>query len=95
MTAKPVCLNDLGAIVGVKHISLAVRKHSKCGRPNEIYAFHGIDDQSIIEAVGKVLSETALEQVKVSQVTLGEVMANAPQPATWSDLWPTRPQNRH
>jgi pyruvate dehydrogenase E1 component len=88
-------LDNLGSIVGVKHTSLAVRHHSKCGRPKDIYEYHGIDANSVIEACGKVLSETALEEVKVSQVVLGEAIANAPQPAQWSDLWPTRPQNRH
>lgn len=88
-------LDNLGSIVGVRHESLAVRHHSKCGRPQEIYTYHGIDAQSVVEAVGKVLSETALEEVQVSQTTLGETMAQAPQPGKWSDLWPTRPQNRH
>lgn len=88
-------LDNLGSIVGVRHESLAVRKHSKCGRPKEIFAYHEIDAHAVIEACGKVLSETALEEVKVSQTVLGEVMANAPQPSNWSDLWPTRPQNRH
>jgi pyruvate dehydrogenase E1 component len=88
-------LDNLGSIVGVRHEALAVRKHSKCGRPKEIYAYHGIDAGSVIEACGKVLSETALENVKVSQTVLGEVQAQAPAPARWDDLWPTRPQNRH
>jgi pyruvate dehydrogenase E1 component len=88
-------LDNLGSIVGVRHIALAVRHHSKCGRPKDIYEYHNIDFNSVIEACGKVLSETALEQVKVSQTVLGEVMATAQQPAQWSDLWPTRPQNRH
>jgi len=88
-------LDNLGSIVGVRHEALAVRKHSKCGRPKDIYEYHHLDASSVVEACGKVLSETALEEVKVSQTTLGEVMASAPQPSKWSDLWPTRPQNRH
>ena len=83
-------LDNLGSIVGVKQETLAVRKHSKCGRPSEIYAYHHIDSESVIEAVGKVLSETALENVQVSQAQLRiqeqESHAGTAQP--WSSLWP-------
>ncbi|MFN7729853.1 MAG: pyruvate dehydrogenase [Bdellovibrio sp.] len=88
-------LDNLGSIVGVRQESLAVRKHSKCGRPNEIFAFHGIDADAIVEAVGKVLSETALENVRISQAVMGETTSLAPEPAKWDELWPSRPQNRH
>lgn len=86
-------LDNLGSIVGVKQESLAVRKHSKCGRPKDIYEYHGIDAASVVEACGKVLGETALEDVNISQTLMGE---NLPEnTAKWSDLWPTRPQSRH
>lgn len=88
-------LDNLGSIIGVRHEALAVRKHSKCGRPNEIYAYHGLDAESIVEAVGKVLSETALENVRISQSVMGETTSLAPEPAKWDELWPSRPQNRH
>ena len=88
-------LDNLGSIVGVRHEALAVRHHSKCGRPKDIYQYHNIDWQSVIEACGKVLSETALEEVKVSQSVLGESQLTQSSPAKWTDLWPTRPQNRH
>ena len=89
-------LDNLGSIVGVRHESLAVRKHSKCGRPKDVYALHGIDAESVVEACGKVLSETALEQVKVSQAVLGETQPTQGAAQTnWTDLWPVRPQNRH
>lgn len=67
---EPGLLDNLGSIVGVRHESCAVRSHSKCGRPDEIYQFQGIDADSIVEACGKVLSETALEQTFVSQKVL-------------------------
>lgn len=86
-------LDNLGSIVGVKQVSLAVRHHSKCGRPDEIYAYHNLDWKSVVEACGKALSETALEGVKVSQTALGE--NRTADAATWTDLWPTRPENRH
>ncbi|MFP5519319.1 MAG: pyruvate dehydrogenase [Bdellovibrionia bacterium] len=80
-------LDNIGSIIGVRHESLAVRKHSKCGRPSEIYAYHHIDSQSVIEAVGKVLSETALEQVIVSESALQETKEASVKPAHWSELW--------
>lgn len=80
-------LDNIGSIVGVRHESLAVRKHSKCGRPSEIYAYHHIDSDSIIEAVGKVLSETALEQVIVSKDVLQETKVAGLHSPHWSELW--------
>lgn len=85
---EPGLLDNIGSIIGVKHEALAVRKHSKCGRPSDIYKFHGIDSDSVVEACGKVLSETALEQIKISQKALGET-----RPALqgdWRQLWPTK-----
>lgn len=89
---EPGILDNLGSIVGVRQESCAVRKHSKCGRPSDIYKYHGIDAESIVEACGKVLSETALEQVIVSQSLLPEVQASekSAQQQHWSEFWPTR-----
>lgn len=89
-------LDNLGSIVGVRQESCAVRKHSKCGRPNEIYHFHGLDSDSIVEACGKVLSETALEQVIVSQSALAETIQASSSSVHWSDLWPSKnPGHKH
>ncbi len=93
-------LDNLGSIVGVRHESCAVRKHSKCGRPSEIYHFHHIDDEAVIEACGRVLSETALEQVIVRKNSIEEVAQADHQAhgttAHWTELWPTKNQNhRH
>ncbi|MBC7741065.1 MAG: pyruvate dehydrogenase [Bdellovibrionaceae bacterium] len=90
-------LDNLGSIVGVRQESCAVRMHSKCGRPPEIYHYHGIDGEAIVEACGKVLSETALEKVIVTKKSLDEVAqadteANAQSPH-WSELWPTKNQS--
>lgn len=81
-------LDNLGSVVGVKQVSCAVRKHSKCGRPADIYHYHGIDAESVIEAVGQVLSETALENVslsaeQVSALQLGQSIAKP----HWQELW--------
>lgn len=86
---EPGLLDNLGSIVGVRQESCAVRKHSKCGRPSEIYAFHGLDAESVVEACGKVLSETALEKTMVSERVLGDVSASKTT-SHWTELWPTR-----
>jgi pyruvate dehydrogenase E1 component len=90
-------LDNLGSIVGVRHESCAVRKHSKCGRPSEIYHFHNIDAEAVVEACGKVLSETALEKVIVSKQSLDEAnqseSAHAGPSPHWTELWPTKNQS--
>ncbi len=84
-------LDNIGSIVGVRQETLAVRKFSKCGRPSEVFKYQHLDADSIAEACGKVLSETALEDVRVSSATLDRV-AGAPRQAgigDWRELWPT------
>ncbi len=90
---EPGLLDNLGSIVGVRHECLAVRKHSKCGRPEEIFRYHHLDADSIVEATGKVLSETALEQIKLGTNVLREVAGLTQTPASqkWKDLWPQAP----
>lgn len=66
-------LDNIGSVIGVKHDALATRKHSKCGTPKDIYKYHGVDADAIVTACGKVLSETALEQV---QIYLGDGKAS-------------------
>ena len=56
-------LDNIGSIIGVRQETLAVRKHSKCGRPVDVYRYHHIDADSVVEACGRVLTETALENV--------------------------------
>ncbi|HRO66109.1 MAG TPA: pyruvate dehydrogenase, partial [Pseudobdellovibrionaceae bacterium] len=92
---EPGLLDNLGSIVGVRHESCATRKHSKCGRPADIYAYHGLDAESVVEACGKVLSETALEKTMVSEQVLGEAAASTTT-SHWTELWPSRnPAQRH
>lgn len=95
-------LDNIGSIVGVRQESCAVRKHSKCGRPSEIYHFHNIDADAIIEACGKVLSETALEKVFVAKGSFEQLQKNetqetdSSQPSHWSELWPAKnPAHKH
>ncbi|MCH2534464.1 MAG: pyruvate dehydrogenase [Bdellovibrionales bacterium] len=81
---EPGLLDNIGSIVGVKHESLAVRKHSRCGRPVDIFEYHGINSDSIVEACGKVLAETALETSYINKVPMGSVSATQ---TNWKDLW--------
>ncbi|NUM57352.1 MAG: pyruvate dehydrogenase [Bdellovibrionaceae bacterium] len=89
-------LDNLGSIVGVRQESCAVRKHSKCGRPEDIYHFHGLDSESIVEACGKVLSETALERVMVNKNILNQTQSQMAESTSWDELWPkTNQTQRH
>lgn len=87
-------LDNIGSIVGVRQECLAVRKHSKCGRPSEIYKYHHLDDASIVEACGKVLSETALEKVMVSENILNQTQDASARSSHWTDLWPSSAPNQ-
>ncbi len=85
---EPGLLDNIGSIVGVRHESLAVRKHSKCGRPTDVYHFHHIDAEAIVEASGKMLSETALEAVYVGQSVLTDIHNGTTTISNWRELWP-------
>ena len=84
---EPGLLDNIGSIVGVRHEALAVRRHSKCGRPVDIYKYHGIDGDSVVEACGKVLAETAMETVRISQRTLGQAAGMDQASGHWTQLW--------
>ncbi len=82
-------LDNIGSIVGVKQVTLAVRKFSKCGRPDEVYAYQHVDAQSVVEACGQVLSETALEDLRVSPALIERMAGRAASPSRdWRALWP-------
>ncbi|HEY1079103.1 MAG TPA: pyruvate dehydrogenase, partial [Bdellovibrio sp.] len=89
-------LDNIGSVIGVRQEALAVRKHSKCGRPSEIYGYHSLDAEAILEACGKVLAETALEKVIVSENALGEAHQAEATTGHWTDLWPSKtPAQKH
>ncbi len=84
-------LDNIGSVLGVRCITLAVRKFSKCGRPDEVYGYQGLDAGSIEQACGRVLSETALEDFRVSSSVLEAFAGRAPAPRPdWRELWPAR-----
>ncbi len=85
---EPGLLDNLGSVIGVKQECLAVRKHSRTGRPAEIYAYHHIDSAAVIEAAGKVLSETALEEIKLSPRVIEQLQGTESQHMNWRQLWP-------
>jgi pyruvate dehydrogenase E1 component len=85
---EPGLLDNLGSVVGVKQECLAVRKHSRTGRPADIYAYHHIDAASVVEAAGKVLSETALEEIKLSPRVIEQLQGAESQHMNWRQLWP-------
>ncbi|MCB0414712.1 MAG: pyruvate dehydrogenase, partial [Bdellovibrionales bacterium] len=83
---EPGLLDNIGSIVGVKHEALAVRKHSKCGRPADVYKYHGIDQDGIVSAAKKVLAETALEGINVSSYLLAQAAEKPSSIGSWKDL---------
>lgn len=85
---EPGLLDNIGSIIGVRHESMAVRKHSRCGRPSDIYRYHHIDGDSVAEACGQVLAETALETVQISSRVLSEVSQSESTHDNVTDLWP-------
>ena len=82
-------VDNIGSIVGVKQITLAVRKFSKCGRPSDVFGYQGIDADAIVLAAGRALSETALESLQVSPMLLEAIAGRAREPRRdWRELWP-------
>lgn len=82
-------LDNLGSIVGVRQESLGTRKHSKCGRPSDVYRYHHMDAESIVEACGKVLAETAIENVQVHSKVLEQRSQMQETTSQWQQLWPS------
>lgn len=85
---EPGLLDNLGSILGTRHECLAVYKHSKCGRPEEIYNFHKIDEEAIVDAVGKALSETAMEGIEIHRSVLEQASSTESSFQNWRELWP-------
>jgi pyruvate dehydrogenase E1 component len=85
-------LDNVGSIVGVKQVTLAVRKFSKCGRPDQIFRYQELDPDSIADAAGRALAETALEELRVSARALATLAGReAPVRRDWRELWPGVP----
>ena len=52
---EPGLLDNIGSILGVPQEALAVRQHSRCGRPEDVYTYHGLDAASIVNQVLRIL----------------------------------------
>ena len=84
-------LDNIGSIVGVRQVTLAVRKFTKCGRPDQVYRYLGLDGDAIAEACGEVLSRTALEDLRLSPAMLAKLAereASGSAVQDWRELWP-------
>ncbi len=79
-------LDNIGSLIGVRHETLAVRKHSKCGRPSDVYKYHHIDSESVMQACGQVLAETALENLVLPREARDHG-AGATVAGDWRQLW--------
>jgi pyruvate dehydrogenase complex dehydrogenase (E1) component len=64
---EPGLLDNIGSIVGVKQKCLAIRKTSKSGTTWDIFAYHGIDADSIVEETEGLLKEAAEEKFVVAK----------------------------
>ncbi len=85
-------VDNIGSIVGVRQITLAVRKFTKCGRPDQVYRYLGLDGDALVEAAGRALAETALEDLRLSPAALEALAARQTRPGAvrdWRELWPT------
>ncbi|NCN40212.1 pyruvate dehydrogenase [bacterium] len=71
---EPGILDNIGSCVGTLHKSLATRKHSKCGRPSDIYAYHGMDPDTIVASVHSVMEESALSEIRI-EAPLAQAMS--------------------
>jgi pyruvate dehydrogenase E1 component len=89
-------VDNIGSIVGVKQVTLAVRKFSKCGRPDQVYRYQELSAGAIVAAAGEVLSETALEDLRVSPELLARLAGARPGSPRrdWRELWPAEPGTR-
>lgn len=83
-------LDNIGSIIGVRQVPLAVRKFSKSGTPAHIFEYHGLHADGIVETCGQALAETAMEQVSLSQGAVRQIRQQGDQPADWRELWPER-----
>ena len=82
-------LDNIGSILGVKQIGKAVVKFSKSGTPAHIFRYHGLHAEGIVEACGQALSETAMEQVRLSKDALSVLAGRQGQPQPqWKEFWP-------
>lgn len=85
---EPGLLDNAGSIAGVRQMALGLERPSKSGRPSDVYRYHGLDGEAIIEACGRVLAETALEEIVIDRDALKTILERADRPrGDWRELW--------
>ncbi len=67
---EPGLLDNIGSIVGTLQTALSVRKHSKSGRPSDIYAYHHIDSESVMHECQNILQKSALTGISIDPMVL-------------------------
>jgi pyruvate dehydrogenase E1 component len=72
---EPGLLDNIGSIVGTMHKALAVRHHSKSGRPADVYHYHGIDGEAVVKAAHDVMNESAYAGVQIEAAAMGALHA--------------------
>lgn len=82
---EPGLLDNIGSIVGVPQDTLAVRKHSKSGRPVDVYKYHHLDPDSIAETAVKMLEQAASEEIVVSQRAVQDFEATTESTGAYAD----------
>ncbi len=81
-------LDNLGSVLGVRQFPIGVVKFSKSGTPAQIYAYHGMDPNSIADACGQALAETAMEKVRISGSGMQMLESIRERDENWRALWP-------
>lgn len=76
---EPGLLDNIGSCVGTLHKTLATRKHSKCGRPSDVYGYHSMNSDSVVTAVKEVMEESALSEIHID-ANLAGAIANVQPP---------------
>jgi pyruvate dehydrogenase E1 component len=62
---EPGLLDNIGSVLGTLQKTLAVRKHSKSGRPSDVFEYHGVDAVSVKNAAKKILEDSAFTGVSI------------------------------
>jgi pyruvate dehydrogenase E1 component len=86
---EPGLLDNIGSAVGTIQHCLAVRKHSKSGRPDDVYHYHGIDSEAVYNAAKEVMEESAYTGIQF-EAPLAQALPNTQQSTGQSTS--TRPQ---
>ncbi|HVJ64313.1 MAG TPA: pyruvate dehydrogenase [Bdellovibrionota bacterium] len=74
---EPGLLDNIGSILGTLQNALSVRKHSKSGRPVDIYAYHGVDGASVAEAAVEILKASAFSEIKIDAALLPQLQSRS------------------